>query len=313
MVAFPFGKFALQLWFPWCFSSGFDVKVRKVRVSLLNGAEVRFSSVELRLLLADWRLWVIVLAAYSLSATSSPLVFSDIQGYATRALFWVLSASLYVIVLERYVVAVMRAWSKVTSRPLPLILISAPLVLLVTHLSVWFVMNYVHDIATVNTWENLLMHLHNVLLVHGFETIALVWILPDIRRKRETRRTSIHGQVRARLPEPPARQILLAGRHFPLTDLKRVSAAEHHLNLHYSDRTEVVRERMRTFLKQMSANDGIQTHRSHWISNAEFDVFDGAGVTTCSGLVLPVARGRVEEVRAWVATHKPTTDVSLTE
>ena len=122
-----------------------------------------------------------------------------------------------------------------------------------------------------------------------FETVALLWLLPAQRARRSQ--------------APARRTITLAGSRFALADITRVKAAEHYLEMHGKDGINVIRERMATFLEQVEPDDGIQTHRSHWVAvNSAVDL-NGSMLRLVDGEKVPVARGRLNDVRSWLQSQ----------
>jgi hypothetical protein len=185
-----------------------------------------------------------------------------------------------------------------------------PLILFSTYLSMMLLVLLLEpdlDICCVLDWRT---NLRNIFVSHIMETFALVWLLPDIQKARKSKLLVPESEPE----DAPDRQpdadetdigetVLLAGQRFPLQTLRRVSAAEHHLNLHFHDGAEIkVRERMGTFLQQVKQGHGIQTHRSHWLSKSDFLNLEGGVVVTRSGSEIPVARGRISEVINWINT-----------
>jgi len=79
-----------------------------------------------------------------------------------------------------------------------------------------------------------------------------------------------------------------------------VKAAEHYLEVYSQSGVEMIRERMSTFLEQVTPEDGIQTHRSHWVSVQTIATLSGATLSLHDGEKVPVARSRMEAVRDWL-------------
>jgi len=171
-------------------------------------------------------------------------------------------------------------------KAIPLILLSSPLVLASTYTASAVLTGLFEphrEPFSVMTWQ---MNVRNVLVAHIFETVALLWLIPAQRARKQKNKNQ--------------KCITLAGRSFALADIARVKAAEHYLEIHNETGSEVIRERMSTFLEHVTPEDGIQTHRSHWVSKRYAEALTGRNLRLICGSKIPVARGRLDEVRAWI-------------
>lgn len=259
----------------------------QVRVYVSNGSVAHFTLRELHELYRSWQLWVLVLVGFFIMSTGHPITLPQFDSFGLRMAFWIVALLFYLLTSDLYAQLTGKMWHRMFGGPIPLILLSTPLVLASTYaagalLTVLFEPG--RGIFGVMTWQ---MNVRNIVVAHAFETVALLWLIPA-QRERAARRAV------------PRRMVTLAGRSYPLSDIGRVKAAEHYLELHSGDKVEVIRERMSTFLEQVTAEDGIQTHRSHWVSRAKAAALTGAKLQLTCGERVPVARGRLDGVRAWV-------------
>lgn len=261
----------------------------EVQVYVSNGSLTHFTIREMHELYRSWQMWALVMVGFLIMATGHPVTLPQFDSFWLRLAFWFVALFVYLILSMAYALVVYHVWHRLGGGPIPLIILSAPLVLASTYatagaLTVLFEPGK-PPFASM-TWQ---MNVRNVLVAHVFETVALLWLMPA-QRARKAR-------------EPVGRSITLAGRPFDLSDIARVKAAEHYLEIHMPDGIEIIRERMATFLDQVEHCDGIQTHRSHWVARRTAQDLSGSKLTLSDGVKVPVARGRLDEVRAWVATH----------
>ncbi|MEL6464482.1 MAG: LytTR family DNA-binding domain-containing protein [Pseudomonadota bacterium] len=253
-----------------------------------------FTILEMHELYLSWQMWVLVMVGFLIMATGHPVTLPQFDSFWLRLAFWFVALFVYLVLSMVYVLVVCRAWWRLQGKALPLIVLSAPLVLVSTYATAGALTLLFEPgkppFASM-TWQ---MNVRNVLVAHVFETVALLWLLPAQRARK--------------LLKTPGRSITLAGRTFVLADISRVKAAEHYLEVHMQDDIEIIRERIATFLEQVQPDDGIQPHRSHWVARRTAQELSGSKLTLNDGHTIPVARGRLDEVRLWVATHGPSSE-----
>ncbi|WP_299653342.1 LytTR family DNA-binding domain-containing protein [uncultured Tateyamaria sp.] len=261
----------------------------EVQVYVSNGSRVHFTIREMHELYTSWQMWVLVMVGFMIMATGHPVTLPQFDNYWLRLGFWFVALFTYLILSMGYALISCRLWRALFGGPIPLIILSSPLVLASTYLTS-AVLTVLFEPGNPPfggmTWQ---MNLRNVLVAHVFETVALLWLLPAQRERK--------------VLSGPARAIALAGRTLSLSRIARVKAAEHYLEIHTPDGVEIMRERMATFLEQVSPEDGIQTHRSHWVARHTARSLSGSKLTLTDGETIPVARGRLEKVRTWVDAH----------
>ncbi|GGX46537.1 hypothetical protein GCM10007385_12660 [Tateyamaria omphalii] len=261
----------------------------EVRVFVSNGSEAHFTIREMYELYTSWQMWLLVLFGFFIMATGHPVTLPQFDSFQLRLAFWFVALFLYLTLSMFYALASCRIWRSVFGGPIPLIVLSSPLVLVSTCITVGaLTVLFEPDkpaFASM-TWQ---MNLRNVFVAHVFETVALLWLLPTQRARKVTMSAG--------------RDITLAGRKFALAQISRVKAAEHYLEIYTLDAVETIRERMSTFLDQVSLDEGIQTHRSHWVARQTAQSLSGSKLTLTDGVTVPVARGRLDDVRAWMDMH----------
>ncbi len=259
---------------------------REVHVYVSNGSVAHFTLREMHLLYRTWQLWVLVAAGFFIMATGHPVTLPQFDSFELRLAFWIVGLGFYLAASEFHSFVLYSLWRPIFKRPIPLILLSAPLVLYSTYLAgavLTLVSGTDRPPFGIMTWQ---MNVRNIVVAHIFETVALLWLLPAQRA-----RSGAAAQTR---------NVMLAGRRFVLCGIQRVKAAEHYLEVHTDAGMETVRERMLTFLEQVEPGDGIQTHRSHWVSAASARDLKGAHLQLTCGEKVPVARGRLNHVRDWL-------------
>ncbi|WP_299282082.1 LytTR family DNA-binding domain-containing protein [uncultured Tateyamaria sp.] len=260
---------------------------REVHVYVSNGSVAHFTIREMHELYTSWQLWVLICVGFMIMTTGHPVTLPQFDSFGLRLAFWCIALAFYLVTSTSYSLVAQWIWDRTIGGPIPLILLSTPLVLAATYLTsaLLTVMFEPGRPAFYSmTWQ---MNLRNVFVAHVFETVALLWLLPAQRAQRADQNT--------------ARSVTLAGRRFVLARIRRVKGAEHYLEVYCADGKEVIRERMVTFLEQVGPGDGIQTHRSHWVASDSALDLTGSKLRLRDGEIVPVARGRLEDVRLWLA------------
>ncbi|MEO9575788.1 MAG: LytTR family DNA-binding domain-containing protein [Tateyamaria sp.] len=251
-----------------------------------------FTLREMHELYRSWQMWLLLLVAFLVMSTGHPVTLPQFDSFGVRMAFWVIALFIYIMTSDLYSKLTGKMWHRMFGKAIPLVLLSSPLVLASTYASCAILTKLFEphrDLFSVMTWQ---MNVRNVLVAHVFETVALLWLIPA---QRERTRKSQHQ-----------RWVTLAGHRFLLSDIARVKAAEHFLEIHNETGSEVIRERMSTFLEQVTPEDGIQTHRSHWVSRRYVETLSGRKLRLICGSKIPVARGRLDEVRAWIEARNAT-------
>lgn len=133
-----------------------------------------------------------------------------------------------------------------------------------------------------------------------FETVFYRFVLPAVPNRDET------------IAPPPAspqpeRSIFIGDTALAPSRLRHISANEHILHITLDTGSLHHRARLSDVVAQTTAEDGIQPHRSWWVSRA-------AQARLCresqrpklvleDGTEIPVARGRLNDVERWIKTN----------
>ncbi|WP_165759783.1 LytTR family DNA-binding domain-containing protein [Falsiruegeria litorea] len=225
-----------------------------------------------------------------------PLLYPTLPDVNARLFYWILGIFLYLLLVLPWGELVLKLWGRLFSIPLPLAAVTAPLVAGITLL-----MEFVPDVfgSLVPMRSGPLSAFgvaKNVIVAHVSEMIAFLWLLPLSRSPEAV----------VDVPETSddaARFIRIAGRSLPMDSVRCVRNEEHYLVVKTTMGTLRLRARMNDLLMQVSDDDGIQAHRSFWVSTDEALELRGTTIMTRSGCVIPVSRYRMKAVRAWCERH----------
>jgi len=160
----------------------------QVRVYVSNGSVAHFTLREMHELYRTWQMWVLVLVGFFIMSTGHPITLPQFDSFGLRMAFWVIALLFYLVSCDLYSQLTGKMWHRIFGGPIPLILLSTPLVLASTYAAgaLLTVLFEPHDgLFTIMTWQ---MNLRNVLVAHVFETAALLWLIPA-QRERAARKT----------------------------------------------------------------------------------------------------------------------------
>lgn len=157
-------------------------------------------------------------------------------------------------------------------------------------------------------------HLFLIMTQIGFEVLYLRYGLPksfqDIADKKEATVASLPPETATphnNESAPIAKLISLPGEDaIPMENVWLVRALEHYVEFHFEQSPQrVVRARLSDFIEQVEDSQGIQTHRSWWVSAqaAKQLVTDNGKrfLELHDGQKIPVSRGRMPDVQQWLA------------
>lgn len=109
---------------------------------------------------------------------------------------------------------------------------------------------------------------------------------------------------------PPKQQpatLVMGDVHLPISDLKVLEADEHYVRIETTNGDMLKRVRMSDLLAQLGPEQGLRPHRSWWVSRMtqpELKKHHGRQVLELKcGAHIPVARGRLGDVRDWLELH----------
>jgi DNA-binding LytR/AlgR family response regulator len=139
----------------------------------------------------------------------------------------------------------------------------------------------------------------NLILNVVFETLYITFVLP----------VAISSLKTESMAEPDAqvaecKNLTIAGKIFLCADLVSVSAQDHYVLVRTGAGETMMRARLADLIGQLNCRNGIQPHRSHWVTRdavAEMVSQEGHKLLKMKdGSLIPIARGRVVDVRRWL-------------
>jgi hypothetical protein len=149
-------------------------------------------------------------------------------------------------------------------------------------------------------------------LTFGFlgEVILVTFLLPSILRDIKGPRpadpfTNFVRDTSGSMPsQSPPREIEVLGQRFVPDQILHVQAEEHYVRINLvGGQSHLIRGRISDACDALAQIDGKRIHRSHWLAAAAVAEWkpdrSGNAIVTTLGTVLPVARNRQAEVKAW--------------
>lgn len=263
---------------------------REYQFLLTNGKVVYFTLRELQRFLVTPNVMFLLVIFLSIMTWGEAEAPSSVFGYALRMLYWGGVILIYVLALPRWISVPNNIWSRYTSMPMPLILGTGPLVVVLTVIASWLPTHGGQADASGQDKLAGLVFVKNIVAAHLGEMVAFLWLFPQFRQ--HTQRAQLSASVRF---------VRLGGRSLPTDSLKLVRNEEHYLVVNTTMGAVRIRARMKDLLMQVTEKDGIQTHRSFWVATSEAVELRGGVLLTRSGASIPVSRYRMKVVRDWVA------------
>ncbi len=109
-------------------------------------------------------------------------------------------------------------------------------------------------------------------------------------------------------PAPEERRILIGAEPVPLARLHHIEAREHHVLITIDGQSITHRARLGDIVAQTGPDDGLQPHRSWWVSAGAARDLTREGqrhlMHLDDGTRVPVARTRLDAVRVWLDSHR---------
>lgn len=139
----------------------------------------------------------------------------------------------------------------------------------------------------------------NFILTLVLETFFLTFVMPTAFKSRD-----LEGKAPPELSAPPCKTITIMGKTYFCKALISVSSQDHYVRIRTEEDEDLVRARLSDLIEQLNGQKGIQPHRSHWVPRrAVVGIVSRKGhkfLELCDGSELPVARGRINSVQAWL-------------
>ncbi len=139
----------------------------------------------------------------------------------------------------------------------------------------------------------------NFILTLVLETFFLTFVMPTAIKtsKKEAKRQQAGAKS-------ACTTITIAGKTYYCKDLISISSQDHYVRIRTKDGEDLVRARLSDLIGNLSCQNGIQPHRSHWVPlGAVAGVVSSGGQKTLKlhdGSELPIARGRIGDVQEWL-------------
>jgi hypothetical protein len=129
------------------------------------------------------------------------------------------------------------------------------------------------------------------------ETIFTRFVLPQVKEQTDT------AKALAKAAQP--RSIVIGNRKLRVDQIQHVAAQEHFVRIQLADSHILHRARLSDLVAQTQPEDGIQPHRSWWVSRSAKPRLNREGhrhvLVLEDETVVPVARTRLSEIENWLA------------
>jgi hypothetical protein len=276
---------------------------RHVYVLAMDGSKNRVSVGRFSQVTNSTQFLIVSLVFVALVVVASPLIYGHQVDIIFRVLFWVGLLLLYVglWLLIYYFLSVPKpAWFP---RVIPTALIHVIVLGVVTYLtvalsSVWH--SETHPVLVPSILD--LGRLYVLVVI--FELMVMFMVLPYLERKSIVATPGIQRDAGGNRTT-----MIISGTPINFADVIYLKSAEHYVELKTRHRELLFRAKLAVVIEQLNDHDGIQPHRSYWVSRNYV-----AGVVTrdkkrflqlSNEELIPVSRHRQDEVDKWVQKHLP--------
>ena len=222
-------------------------------------------------------------------------------------------------------------WDRVA---LPVIMFAWALLMIVFHLAVWLVISAVSALQRCfgpRIWPGPMIVLCSLMpasftgqavvyagtggrvMVSIHPGIFYYWLIAELFGLIYFRYVRFHVDGTERPPEtqtapakpgPDERRVIIGTQPVPLSRLHHIEAREHHVLITMDGESITQRARLGDIVAQTGPDDGLQPHRSWWVSAAAARDLTKEGqrhlLQLDDGTCVPVARTRLDQVRDWL-------------
>jgi len=130
-----------------------------------------------------------------------------------------------------------------------------------------------------------------------FETIFVVFVFPIMHFKHDYSEPAESTTV----------AITIAGQKIKTNEILSIESQDHYVEISTTNGKKMLRARIVDIAAMLSGVDGIMPHRSYWVSRSAIEKMSSSSnkkiLLLTSGEQIPVARGRVNDVRNWLEMY----------
>ena len=267
---------------------------RNWRVFLANGDELAFTTCELYSFLKSRRFLKALAFVFILLVATDPPVFQDSLPILERAVFWILTIVVYILLLLTGLAMVKLRHLRREDNGIVLPFISVPALCVTALLAIGFGVAAFGAEPPVGEFTSAPIFLATSLVASQcFEFVIAKWIFAD--HLRETRDAS--GDTKN---EPV---LVTSSGSIPLSSILYLEAREHYVDIVQVDQQITVRSTLSALTNQLPAEAGFRVHRSFWVAKSSLQHLQNASackdIHVSGGRKIPVARSRQKDFRDW--------------
>lgn len=275
------------------------INSHQLHLHLLNGQVANINVGELKQFLRSRNTLILIAIVPVLISLANPRLFPTTPGISTRLFICSICAVLYTILLPYWIYGCHRLWRRTFTIPIPHPIYSIPFSVGLTAVAISIPTAPFELVTPRASSQDFIGFLRNSVFVLLIEHAAVVLLMP-LFKSQVAETVSPRGPTEIPDEEPCERFVKLGSQFIPVDAISQVQSSKHHLIVFTGDQERILRSSMSHFLKQVTELDGIQSHRSHWVSSDEALELAGNTIRTKSGKDIPVSRGRRETVKEWL-------------
>lgn len=280
----------------------------ETRVIATNGKVFRLKVVEIERVILSRRFVSAVFLFCTLIAIIDPELFAGEVMVLWRIAFWNLNGWIVIAVWYGMFRAFARYGGPIgSSIPVPSALMIGTTIFVLLHFNYWLagVLLNEPDIWVGSLYWDILRYTAVAIV---FETAVASLLLPRLLYAMRREERAGENQDAAAQPEredvPEEASVDLNGRRRDLSDVLYFKSAEHYVEVVLHDARELVRTSLKEIVNGFAPEDGVQPHRSYWVSRGAIVGLNRASgaqfLVLRNGEEIPVSRSRRRHVNEWV-------------
>lgn len=283
----------------------------EMRIVLINGRVLQFMPHELRGFLTSPPLGLALVAILVLLIAVDPHVFPNPVNVFSRIAFWAMGIATYfcvMILVSAVANSIVRMFGL---RSVYLPFVDIPIIVIATIIGA-----YIGGLFLENGDARLelapLDFVRNFLLAQGLQFVLVNWGFTDYLRRVRAKENRTSGSSGATSPRSQ-RSVSANGRTILIDQLIYMESKQHYVEIKTLTGGLTVRSTLKSLMGQLDDADGVQVHRSFWVSAWALSRMSGGAekriVHLFDGSTLPVSRPRAAAVERWFNAHRNEEDV----
>lgn len=264
----------------------------EMRIRLVNGQLLQFTQHEMKNFLWSRNVLFLLGICLFMILITDPAYLGIVPNVKSRLIYWVGTILMYNLALPYWLqmYSTISRWFGRDEMYQPFITF-----FLVNYFSwqIEFVSSVISPWYPFTLEIGPLGYVRNIFISQIIENVALFWLFPlyQSARNRHAEKTT---------PDSPPKFVTVGGAKIPFENILWARSSGHYLHLRTTDGDTSHLFSMKDFLAQMDDENGIHSHRSHWVARSAIQSLSGYQIKTKFGENIPVSRGKLKTAQEWM-------------